>query len=298
MDGFRSTPAQLWRAFFVAAALALTAGLEAAPPRQAAPPLLQLGKPDPADARAALEQMRRQGGDGYYYLEFELRVMPRRGEEWRVPGKLWGGRNGTGPLTRASLNLPARGGEAAAERRFLIQNGRQSTVWRWTPKSGVEVLAVESLFEPLVPDTNLTPFDLQMPFIYWDDFTYEGLERFRGRPAHVLVLNPPEAFAKKYPALKGVRVHLDTQFGALVEAELIGKDGDVTKSMSVVDLKKVGEQWIVKTIDVRDERTRDKTRFAVTAAALGLDFSPIVFAPAQLAEEIRPPGGSQLVRID
>jgi hypothetical protein len=52
--------------------------------------------------------------------------------------------------------------------------------------------------------------------------------------------------------------------------------------MSVLDLKKAGEQWMVKTIDLRDERTRHKTRFQITGVALEQDFSPVIFSPDQL----------------
>jgi hypothetical protein len=61
-------------------------------------------------------------------------------------------------------------------------------------------------------------------------------------------------------------------------------------------LKKVGEFWIPKTFDVRDEVTREKTRFDVTAAALGLDFSRSLFEPAQLDDDIRPPA-AKVVRM-
>lgn len=299
MSVFRSAPALVWRAFFllIGSVGGLSVVAMAAPKGQTAPPLTQIGRVDPAEGRAALEAVRRQGIKGDYYLEFQLRVMPRRGEERLIPGRLWGGRNGTGPLTRVTLTLDQPGKETS-ERRLLIQNGRVSSVWRWVTGGIVEMLGAASPFEPVVPDTDLTAFDLQMPFLYWESFSYEGLKRFRGRPARVLVLRPPADFAAKYPALTGVRVHLDTQYDALVQTELLGIDDVVLKTISLMDLKKVGEQWIPKTLDVRDEKTRNKTRFDVLAAALNLDFSRMLFEPAQLAETLRPPSGPRLVRLD
>jgi len=49
---------------------------------------------------------------------------------------------------------------------------------------------------------------------------------------------------------------------------------------------------------VRDEKTRNKTRFDVTAAGLELEFSKIIFEPAQLGEDVRAPRESQLTRLD
>ncbi|HVU26086.1 MAG TPA: outer membrane lipoprotein-sorting protein [Opitutus sp.] len=289
MGGLRKTPAGIWRAFFVGGCLA-TATIAAPPPAPVAP-LAQFGKPDPAKGREALEQLRRQGIAGSYYLEFDLEILPRRGEERTLPGKLWGAQNDDGPISRVEA------GQGATAVRLLVQNGARSAAWRFRPGGGIEQLGVSALFEPIVPDTQITAFDLQMPFIFWDDFTYEGLTRFRGRPTHVLVLRPPADFAARYPALKAVRVHLDTQFNALVETELLGAGDKVLKTMDVVDLKKVDELWIPKTFDFRDEETRNKTRFEVTAAALRLDFSPTLFAPAALAEEVRPPAGERLERF-
>lgn len=301
-DGFSTTPAAAWRAFFVGACLGLMGAAPLVAQRnQPPPPLLQTGKADPAEARAALEQMRRQGIAGNYYLEFQLRVMPRRGDERLIQGKLWGGRNEIGALNRVSLALPgASPQEPTTERRLLIQSGRRSGVWRWDAAQGgdVTMLGVAALFEPLVPGTELTAFDLQMPFLYWDEFEYRGLARLLGRPAHVLTLRPPPEFAAKYPALTGVRVHLDTQYNALVQTELLGPRDAVMKTLSVLELKKVGEQWIVKTIDLRDEKTRNKTRFSVVGAVLDAEFSRGLFEPAQLATEVRPPRAEELMRIE
>lgn len=299
MDGFCRAPARCWRAFFMAALLGggMAEGFAARGP-SSPPPLLQTGKADPAEGRAALEQMRQLGVVGNYYFEFQLGLRPRRGAEQVIDGQLWGGRNESGPISRVSLLIPGAKGETPGERRLLIQNGPRSAVWRRDAADGVSVLGVSALFEPVVPGAELTAFDLQMPFLYWDAFDYEGLARFRGRPAHVLVLRPPAEFAAKYPALTGVRVHLDTQFNALVQTELLGANGKVTKTLAVLDLKKIDEQWIVKTIDVRDETTRNRTRFTVTAAALGLDFSRALFEPAQLDAEIRAPAETQLMRLE
>jgi hypothetical protein len=291
-----TTLAQLWRAFFVTTCLAATVTAGPAPVRTG-PPLKQIGKLDPAEAKLALEQLRHLGIAGNYYLEFELRVMPRRGEERVIQGKQWGGRDAMGTITRVSLMLPAELAGGSAERRLLIRNGPQSAVWRREPSGNVEMLGVSSLFEPLVAGTDLTAFDLQMPYIYWDAFTYEGIERFLGRPSYVLFLQPPAEFKLKYPALSGVRIHLDTQYSAPMQTQLVGKDGEVLKTISMVDLKKVGDQWIPKAFDSRDETTRNKTRMSVTAAALDVEFSRALFEPAQLADDVRPPT-SHLVRLD
>ena len=58
------------------------------------------------------------------------------------------------------------------------------------------------------------------------------------------------------------------------------------------------EQWIPKAFDVRNETTRDKTRFVVKAVALNLELVPVVFQPASLTENIASPAAARTVRID
>ncbi len=257
------------------------------------PQYVQIGKPDQVEGRHILEDFRLKGIAGDYYLEFELRVLPRRGDERVVQARLWGGRNDRGPVSRVVLHP----GAGSNETRLLVQNGPDSAVWSW-PGAGAQIAALGSaaLFDPLA-GTDLTAFDLQMPFLYWNDFVFEGVAPLRGRPAYVFLLYPPAAIAAKKPELAGVRVYLDTQFGALVQARQIGEGDRVLKSITVLDLKKVDGQWIVKTIDVRDEATRNKTQFSVTGAALGLDFSNTLFEPAMLGDNIGPPTAARIRRI-
>lgn len=231
------------------------------------------GVGDPAEGERILSEFRRAGIAGDYWLSFELRVMPRKGAERTVTGALYGTQGRGGPLTRI----------ATGEGEWLIEAGPQPAAW----------VRAGDVAEPAAPgtalaDTGVTIFDLQMPFIYWQDFTYEGQARVRGRPTYSLVLRPPVGQPLPMPELTGVRVLIDTQFQALVQAELLGSGGVAIKSISLLDLKKVGGQWLVKTVDVRDHRTRDKTRFTVRAAALDLNWPRDVFSPAGLTQPAPP----------
>ena len=253
------------------------------------PDYVQLSKPNQAEGRAFLEEFRQKGFSGY--LEFQLRVMPRRGAEKTLAGKFWSDLLADGPVTRIEL----LGGESLDQNqpsrlRLLLKGGANAAVWRWDPALGNQVakLGVDALFEPL-GETDLTAFDLQMPFLWWNDFVFEGVRKVRGRPANAFLFYPPAEFAARQPGLMGVRVFLDTQFNALVQAEHIGDEGKILKAMSVLDLKKIGEHWIVKSIDLRDEVTRNKTRFVVTAAAMDQEFSSTLFSPADLSFAVQRP---------
>ena len=257
---------------------------------------VQFGQPDQAEGRKILENFRLQGISGDYFLEFELHVLPRRGETHVVKGgRLWGGRNEIGPVSR--VELPAV--EGASARRLLVQNGATGSFWiSGTAATSTLPGALDpsALFAPLA-GTDLTAFDLQMPFLYWNDFVFEGVAPVRGRPAHVFLVYPPADIVALKPELSGVRVYLDTQFGALVQAQQIGTEERVLKSITVLDLKKVDDQWMVKTIDLRDEATRNKTQFVVTGAALGLDFSAALFDSTALGSSITPPPAERIHQL-
>jgi len=271
------------RAFFLAVLALAAAGLPAAGPAfRPAPDYVGGARPDQAEGARVLEEFRRAGIAGDYWLSFDLRVLPRKGPERTVGGTLYGTRGDHGPLTR--LELPA----AAGPERWLIRSGAQPATWRWrAPADGPQALGPADSLAP-VAGTDFSVFDLQMPFLHWEDSVYEGLARVRGRPAHRLLLYPPAEHAAARPELTGVRVYLDTQFQALVQAELLGPKGEPEKSITVLDLQKVGEQWIVKSIDLRNHRTRDKTRFSAKAAAFDLRLPPATFAPDRLGESAPP----------
>jgi hypothetical protein len=276
-----SAPVITRRAFFVCATLALAA--HAATPPGAAPPLAQLGKPDAAEAARLIAQFRQSGIAGDYYLRFELHHLPRRGDETVYRGQLWGGRDDRGAVERVSL-VDADG----RERRWLLQHGEGAAVWRLAA-GRAERLPAGAWFEPLVSGVELTAFDLVMPFTQWPGATVESIVRRRGRPAYAFLFRPPADFTAAHPQLATVRSYFDAQFNAPVQTELLGANGAVLKTLSLVDLKKVGEQWLPKSLDARDEATRDKTRLLVTGAALNLAFAPDALAPAALARELPAP---------
>lgn len=269
------------------AGLACLSGLGLGAETNFRPPARDLsgGKADQAEGRVALQEFRRAGIAGGYWLGFELRVMPRKGEERSVRGQMFGMAGEIGPLTRLDI-----GGQE-----WLIRSGAQPATWsRERGKGAVRELGGGDSLQSLA-GTDLTVFDLQMPFLYWDDFVFEGLAKIRGRPAYSFILYPPAGLAGAQPGLTGVRVALDTQFHALVQAELLGAKGELSKTITLLDLKKVGEQWLPKAIDYRNHVTRDKTRLNFTNAALNLVLPATAFTPAALGG---PPPSLDGVRLE
>ncbi len=252
---------------------------------------LASGELDPSTGRALLARCRRIGIPGQYYYEFQLQILPRRGPEQVYRGRLWGGRAGNVPSWRIEVDLGA-----GAERRWLVRSGPSPAVWQ--SDNGGRPRSIGSL-DPMVKGADITPFDIEFPpsFLFWPKETLVGLNRVLGRPAYIFVLRPPGGFAGRHPEIAGVRSALDTEFDVPLETQLLGPGDRVIKTLSLVDLKKVRGQWIAKEVDVLNERTRNKTRFDVTGAATGLEFSPLLFEPSTLAERVAPPPDRKVERF-
>jgi hypothetical protein len=258
----------------------------------APPELAQVGKPGAEEAARILQQFRQAGLLGEFYLEFEFRAMPRRGEERLYPGRLWGGRTPQGTAFR----IEVRDGSGGTGR-WLLRNGAKSAAWK-VVDGQVLPLSLASSLEPLFPGVEITAFDLQMPFLYWEDATLDRLARVFGRPSYAYVFRPPAGERAALGAVAAARAYLDTQFNALMQTELLDDRGRVLKSFALISLKRVGEQHVPKQADYRNDTTRDKTRFQVTAVALNLQLPAAVFAPAALATPLEPPEAALRVRID
>ncbi|MEX2382410.1 MAG: outer membrane lipoprotein-sorting protein [Opitutales bacterium] len=248
---------------------------------------------DYEQGKELLSEFRQIGIAGDYTFQFELRSMPRRGQEALYQGNMWGSRNTLGPISLIEITSENMPEETV---RLLVQNGVDAAIWTATRNSEGEFdarkLGVDDLFSPIL-NTDYTPFDLQMPYIYWQDFEYDGLERIRGRSSHRFIMFPPAELQEQFPDIAGVRIYLDAEFKAMIRAEMLDSDAEVLKTFSILDIKRVQGQWIVKTIDLRDDITRDKTRFRVTDAVMDLFLPGLYFSPENLDNELPP---SQWVR--
>jgi hypothetical protein len=248
--------------------------------------------PDRQAGAAALAHFRDSIWGEPLYAEFDLRQMPRRGDEHVFHGRFWGGRNEGGPFTRFEVDV----GKGGYTHRVLVQGGADGAIWTAdAPGAGVEA---QSLAAPLAPGVEMTPLDvLPMPYLFWLDADLVGVDRIRGRPAYVYVFTPSADFAARNPGIRSVRAYLDTQYDALVQSEVTGPNGHVAKTLSLLELRKVGDRWIPRDLDVRNESTRDKTRLSVTAVAIGISVDPSTFDPSRLGAAAAPPPGDSITRV-
>jgi hypothetical protein len=246
-------------------------------------PAAPAAEPD-ASAAAFLDRFRQSLWAEPTYIEFDLRQMPRRGDERVFHGRLWGARGEAGSVARIEVDVGAGG----FTHRILVQSGPEPAIWVSDgPVAGVR--SDGAALAPLAPGLEMTAFDVQMPYLYWLDVDLAGVARIRGRNAFNYVFTPPAEFSSGNPGIRSVRVYLDTQYDALVQSEVSGPGGNLSKTLSLLELRKVGDRWIPKDVDVRNEVTRDKTRLSMTAVAVGIPLDAATFDPAQLGAPLAKP---------
>ena len=256
-----------WKHFVLAAILAcLTCGQIWGQGSQRRPRVELLREIDLEEGRERLKVFRNLWIEGDYSTRFELQFIPRRGEPEKVTGTLWGSNLPEGPVSLLKLN-------DASAHEFYLRNGpegfistrnAQARQWNRLPELDWLRETAEGFM--------VTPFDLMMPYIYWNDWEYDGVTKIRGRIAHSFFMIAPEDFRGNPENLGGVLVYLDEDFNAMLKAEYLDGEGNTIKTFRLLDLKKVDGIWLPKTIDFMDEKSRNKTRFRITDAAMGLEF--------------------------
>jgi hypothetical protein len=256
-------------------------------------PVSAASLPDRAGAEAILEHFRQSIWAEPIFATFDLRQMPRRGDEHVAHGRFWGARNENGPVTRIEIDV----GKGGFTHHILIQGGPVGNLWTSDgPGAGLEEETAG--LAPLVPGSEMSPFDiLPMPYLYWLDYDLSAVVRIRGRPSFTFVFTPPADFSAKAPAISSIRAYLDTQYDALVQSETVGPHGNVSKTLSLLELRKVRDRWIPKDIDIRNEATRDKTRLSLTAVLVGVQVDPAAFEPSLLGAPLQPPEPSSLINV-
>jgi hypothetical protein len=219
-------------------------------------------------------------------------LCPRGGLLPEYGGWIGGGRTALGAATRMEIDV----GKGGYTRRILIQSGPEPAVW--SSEAGSPAAREDAgAPRPLAPGLEMTAFDIQMPYLYWLDSEFTGISRMRGRETNVYVFTPPAEFAAANPGIRSVRAYLDAQYNALVQSEVAGPGGMPSKTLSLLELRKVGERWILKDVDVRNDSTRDKSRLSVTAVAVGIPVDTLAFDPLRLGDPVTLPPRDKITRV-
>ncbi len=236
---------------------------------------------DPQAAAEQLEDFRNQRLAGDFSFKFVLEHLPRRDRTRYVRGILWGAWVDGTAFTRYLID-PDSGKEGPVDPsgsvELIVRSGENGGVWkRSAGKASFVEVPVEKLRDPVVEGVLYSAFDLQMPFVHWESWSYEGPDRLRSRIVQQYDFRPP---TEDY-GLQRVRVGIDNDYNAMLLVE-VHEGTDTPETAFVVERwKKLQGQWIVRQITLEDAASGDRTRFKVLAAALGLRLSPSAFQTSE-----------------
>lgn len=218
--------------------------------------------------------------DGFA-MRFQIRHMPRRGIETIQTGSIYGPFLGSG-VSRFSINS-----EIAEDNDYLLKNGKIPKFWKSESIQNIPVpLEMNFITKPLVEGMNYTPFDLIMPFVFWDA-EYEKSGKVAGRPAHIFSFQSPAWFINENPDWKEFTLALDDAYQAPLRVQTLSTSQILIRTLILRSFKKIGDRWIVKEIDCRDNKLGSVTRMRITSAALGIDFDPSFFSPDGLSRRVK-----------
>lgn len=276
--------------------LLLPSLLEAQPRSRPSAPSVRFDDLEKEEARAFLERFRENTLQASYVFGFEMRVMPARGRGHTYQGRIW-----NGPLTDDAagsfVEIFSNNGDFE-EVQLLFHRNRsgESQGWKFQgtpenispeewgtePRDGVKLLNDQYLFKTLL-DSDYSPFDLQMPFVFWPDTTYEGRYFLRGRSTYTFLVRPPENIRKNaaWP-WEAIRLHFDAEFEALMQVDWVDSRKRDQRTLALLEIKEVAGEWIPKTLDFRNRETRGKTRFTVREVAFNLALPQEIFTPEAL----------------
>lgn len=123
-----------------------------------------------------------------------------------------------------------------------------------------ETLSLAPALTDSIGVSDLTWLDLTLDYLWWPDPRMAGEDRVRGRDCFVVEVAPPESIA---PANGVVRLWLDRETGMLLRAEQVDREGRVRRSMWVRSVRKHGERWMIRDLEVDAAGSGHRTRMHV-----------------------------------
>lgn len=154
---------------------------------------------------------------------------------------------------KGHINRRSRHGTVVAAYRYDLKRKAGATELRVFGKDGSEI-AIEKGGRLL--DTDVTWSDLTLDFLLWDDVSFDetaGGESLHGVSCKVLLFKNGE---------RAVRAWIDKRTGAMLQAEEL-RSGKVAREIFCTSVKKFGDRWAPKNIEVGPPGAKYRTKIVV-----------------------------------
>ncbi|MBO7521689.1 MAG: outer membrane lipoprotein-sorting protein [Opitutales bacterium] len=219
-----------------------------------------------------------------YAFKFELSHMPRKSPASEYEGYFWG-KHFSGDTFFMRLKIWRKSEESSAEEFLFVSENGECKMFKKECGKPAQI-PQSDWFKPLLAGLVYTPFDFAAPYKKWAA-NYAGPGRV-GRAVHFFDMRPGGDFARQNPQIKKVRVALSREFNAPFYTEYYGEGDTPSRSMLLDSIKKIGDIWFMKEMEMQDKATRDKDKMKI--AAVKFDELPIeIFSEKSLEEGIENP---------
>lgn len=103
-----------------------------------------------------------------------------------------------------------------------------------------------------VRETGITWNDLTLAFLWRRDGRVVGMESIRGRDCVIVEFDQPQT--------DGVaRIWIDNSLFMIIQAEEYDASGERIRRLSIKNIKKIGDTWMIKDMEVRSYPSMDRT---------------------------------------
>lgn len=154
---------------------------------------------------------------------------------------------------RGHINRRSRRGTQIAAYRYFLKRVNGKTELSIFDKEG---RSVEFKKEGRLLDTDITWSDLTLDYLWWSDIAFDAekeSETTQGIICRVVLLKNGE---------RTVRVWIDRRTGAMLQAHELVK-GEVKRELFCTSLKKFGDRWAPKNIEVGPPGAKYRTKIVV-----------------------------------
>lgn len=154
---------------------------------------------------------------------------------------------------RGHINRRSRRGTQIAAYRYFLKRAGGKTSLSIFDKEGK---SVEFKKEGRLLDTDITWSDLTLDYLWWNDISFDAekeSETAQGIICRVVLLKNGE---------RTVRVWIDKRTGAMLQAHELVK-GEVKRELFCTSLKKFGDRWAPKNIEVGPIGAKYRTKIVV-----------------------------------
>ena len=168
---------------------------------------------------------------------------------------------------------------------YIFHQSDVSKAWKRLASQSVFTLIDESeMFSELSKDILFRPVDVLMPYIYWNEFSYEGPKTYGiSSVIQNYIFSAENSPAFMSQGVSSVRVSVDSKYSSVRKIEYLN-GANILSELFVSGVKKFENLWMISRLVFKDKN--NKTIFKVKeASALTKEETFLFFDPSNVKDE-------------